>query len=59
LLLMQLLENDSERRALGQRAQEAVRSQAGATARTLEELNALLNQGPHPQPVPAPAAHTD
>ena len=59
LVLMQLLENDSERRALGQRAKETVRSQAGATARTLEELNTLLNEGPHPQPVPAQAAHSD
>jgi 3-deoxy-D-manno-octulosonic-acid transferase len=59
LLLMQLLENDSERRALGQRAKDTVRSQAGATARTLEDLNALLNDGPDPQPVPAQAAHTD
>jgi 3-deoxy-D-manno-octulosonic-acid transferase len=59
LVLMHLLENDSERRALGQRAKETVRSQAGATVRTLEELNALLNEGPHPQPVPAEAAHTD
>jgi len=59
LVLMHLLENDSERRALGQRAKETVRSQAGATARTLEELNALLNGGPATPPVPAPAAHTD
>ena len=59
LVLMQLLENDSERRGLGQRAKETVRSQAGATSRTLEDLIALLNEGPYPQPVPAQAAHTD
>jgi 3-deoxy-D-manno-octulosonic-acid transferase len=59
LVLMHLLENDSERRALGQRAKETVRSQAGATARTLEELNVLLNEGPYPQLVPTQAAHTD
>jgi len=59
LVLMQLLENDSERRALGQRGEAAVRSQAGATSRTLEELTALVDEGPKPQPVPAPVAHTD
>ncbi len=59
LVLMHLLENASERRALGQRAKETVRSQAGATARTLEELNVLLNEGPYPQLVPTQAAHTD
>jgi len=59
LVLMQLLDNDPERRALGQRAEETARSQAGATSRTLEELNALLSQGADPQPVSAQAAHTD
>ena len=59
LVLMHLLENDSERRALGQRAKETVRSQAGATVRTLEELNALLNEGQYPQLIPTQAAHTD
>ena len=59
LMLMHLAENNSERLALGRRAEETVRSQAGATSRTLGELNALLNEGQDPQPVPAQAAHTD
>jgi len=59
LVLMHLLQNDSERRTLGQRARETVLSQAGATSRTLEELNALLNAGPDRQRITAPAAHTD
>lgn len=36
------LSHDAERRALGQRAQETVRSQAGATNRTMEALQKLL-----------------
>jgi 3-deoxy-D-manno-octulosonic-acid transferase len=42
LALMQLLANDSERRALGRRAEEAIRLQTGATARTLQALQILL-----------------
>jgi 3-deoxy-D-manno-octulosonic-acid transferase len=45
LTLMQLLANDSERRLLGQRALETMRSQMGATRRTLEALEALLASG--------------
>jgi len=37
-----LLANDKERRALGQRAAETMRSQVGATARTASELKQLL-----------------
>jgi len=48
LMLIQLLENDSERRALGRRAKETILSQMGATFRSLEELQALLRR-----PVPA------
>jgi len=44
LVLMQLLADDSERRALGQRAQEAIRLQAGATVRTLQALQTLLEE---------------
>jgi 3-deoxy-D-manno-octulosonic-acid transferase len=40
--LLQLLANTAERHALGQRAQETVRSQVGATARTLGALQELL-----------------
>jgi 3-deoxy-D-manno-octulosonic-acid transferase len=42
LTLMQLLANETERRALGGRALEAIRLQTGATARTLDALQMLL-----------------
>ena len=42
LVLLELLANDEERRALGQRAGETMRSQIGATARTADELQELL-----------------
>jgi len=42
LVLMELLANDAERKALGQRAAETMRSQAGATERTAAELRELL-----------------
>src|ERR1700686_1741519 len=44
LTLMQLLSDDAERRALGRRAQDTVRSQMGATLRTLEALKTLMAQ---------------
>lgn len=44
LVLLELLANDAERRALGQRAAETMRSQIGATARTASELEKLLAQ---------------
>jgi 3-deoxy-D-manno-octulosonic-acid transferase len=67
LTLMQLLADDSERRALGRRAAETLQLQTGATARTLEALRTLLpqdrndahDQGHTPRPVSAQAAHTD
>jgi 3-deoxy-D-manno-octulosonic-acid transferase len=59
LTLMQLLADNAERHALGHRAQETMRSQAGATSRTLEALQALLAQGGDPRPTIAQAAHTD
>ena len=43
LVLMELLANEPERKALGQRAGEAMRSQIGATARTAAELQELLS----------------
>lgn len=43
LCFIDLLSNPKEREGLGQRALETLRSQAGATARTLEALEALLN----------------
>jgi 3-deoxy-D-manno-octulosonic-acid transferase len=42
LVLMELLSNDAERKALGRRAAEALRSQMGATQRTLDALEGLL-----------------
>jgi len=42
LVLMELLANAQERKALGQRAAETMRSQTGASARTADELQKLL-----------------
>jgi len=42
LVLLELLPNDTERKALGQRAAETLRLQTGATARTADKLRALL-----------------
>jgi len=42
LVLMELLANDAERKGLGQRGAETLRSQLGATARTAGELQELL-----------------
>jgi 3-deoxy-D-manno-octulosonic-acid transferase len=44
LVLMDLLHNEAERKALGQRAAETMRSQLGATARTAGQLRRLLAQ---------------
>ena len=55
LVLMELLANDQERKALGQRAAETMRSQTGASARTAEELQNLLASARTPsstQPAP-------
>ena len=41
LVLLELLANDTERQALGQRAAETMRSQIGATARTADELQEI------------------
>jgi len=43
LVLMQLLADDAERKGLGARALETMRSQMGATARTLDALQELLS----------------
>jgi 3-deoxy-D-manno-octulosonic-acid transferase len=64
LTLMQLLADDAERRALGRRAEATIRSQMGATARTLEALQTLMANGRDPLPVATQAAeinsaHTD
>jgi 3-deoxy-D-manno-octulosonic-acid transferase len=57
LTLMLLLADDEERRALGKRAEETMRSQAGATARTLAALKTLLAESEPPAPS-VQAAHT-
>jgi 3-deoxy-D-manno-octulosonic-acid transferase len=59
LTLMHLLANDAERRTLGRRAQETIRSQMGATSRTLQALKTLISADHDPQPASAQAAHTD
>ena len=57
LTLMHLLDNDAERIALGRRAKETIQSQTGATSRTLEALQALLQD--NQLRASAHAAHTD
>jgi 3-deoxy-D-manno-octulosonic-acid transferase len=59
LALMQLLADDSERRALGLRAEQTVRSQVGATQRTMMALQTLVTAHRNPLAVPAQTAHTD
>jgi hypothetical protein len=59
LTLMRLLEDDSERRALGRRAKETILSQMGATSRTLDALQSLLTQNGRSQSTSAQALHTD
>ncbi len=59
LTLMQVLADDTERRALGRRAEETMRSQTGATARTLAGLKTLLAEDRDPVPASAHAAHSD
>jgi 3-deoxy-D-manno-octulosonic-acid transferase len=59
LTLMQLLADDAERLALGRRALETIRSQMGATSRTLEALKTLIASEDNVQAVPAQAAHSD
>lgn len=52
LMLMQLIANDAERRALGQRASQTLELQRGATLRTMAQLKKLL--GAHPTEVARP-----
>jgi 3-deoxy-D-manno-octulosonic-acid transferase len=59
LTLMHLLADDAERTALGQRAEETMRSQTGATARTLEALKTLLENDRDPLPVQTQTVHTE
>jgi 3-deoxy-D-manno-octulosonic-acid transferase len=59
LTLMHLLAHDAERRDLGRRALETMRSQMGATQRTMEALRILAALDRDPRAVPAKAAHTN
>jgi 3-deoxy-D-manno-octulosonic-acid transferase len=59
LTLMQLLADDAERLALGRRALETIRSQMGATSRTLEALKTLVAPDANVRALPAQAAHSD
>lgn len=57
LTFMELLAHNEERRALGRNAAETMRSQTGATARTVAALKTLLAENHAPSA--AQAAHTD
>jgi 3-deoxy-D-manno-octulosonic-acid transferase len=59
LTLMHLLESHAERLALGRRAKETMESQKGATARTLDALQALLMRTADLPGSSAQAAHND
>ena len=59
LTLMNLLADDDERHALGQRALGTIRSQMGATARTVEALKGMVGADRDSKSLPARAAHTD
>lgn len=59
LTLMHLLANDAERGDLGRRALETMRSQMGATSRTMEALRSLVALEGDSQALPAKAAHVD
>jgi 3-deoxy-D-manno-octulosonic-acid transferase len=59
LVLMQLVDDDTERMALGRRAKETILSQMGSTSRTLEALRPLLTQRGNGRPASTRAAHKD
>ena len=56
---IQLLASESERLALGRRGEETIRSQTGATARTVQALQELLARNQDRLPVAAQAANTE
>jgi 3-deoxy-D-manno-octulosonic-acid transferase len=58
LTFMDLLANDAERAALGQRAAETARSQTGATLRTVDALKEMLSAN-QAQPLSMQAAASD
>lgn len=59
LMLMQLVDDDVERMALGRRAKETILSQMGATSRTLEALQGLLALHGDSRVTALRAAHKD
>lgn len=59
LVFMELLANTAERLALGQRAAETMKSQTGATLRTVEALAALIAEKSAPSLSLAQAARTE
>ena len=59
LILMQLVDDDSERMALGRRAKETILSQMGATSRSLAALQTLLARNVDVNPPSARAAFKD
>jgi len=59
LMLMHLVDHDSERMALGRRAKETILSQMGATTRTMDALQRLLARRDDSQRASARAAHKD
>jgi 3-deoxy-D-manno-octulosonic-acid transferase len=58
LMLMDLFANEAERKVLGQRALQTMKSQTGATERTLTELKALMSARPV-RTSKAQAAHSE
>src|ERR1700736_5846744 len=56
LVFMELLENATDRAALGRNALETIRSQTGATARTAQALEMLLAENSAPPRAPIPLA---
>ena len=54
-MLMELISNPAEREALGRRAAETLQSQTGATERTVQALEGLL-QSRVPQALPGKAS---
>lgn len=57
LTLMQLLENEEERQALGRHARETIQSQMGASERTMKCLQGLIPDAAEFAPPSAQAAH--
>ncbi len=56
LAFMELISNETERKALGQRAAETLREQTGATQRTVEALEKLLERSSQDTVEPPPSS---